>query len=92
MIFGLNHQTYDDYWKHGSICEDYSKVSIPILAIGGWIDGYTDAVFRMAKNMPNCQGIVGPWAHEWPDVATPGPQIGFMNLNLDFWNKQFKGN
>ena len=30
----LEHQTYDDYWKHGSIAEDTSKVAIPVLAIG----------------------------------------------------------
>ena len=30
----LEHQTYDDYWKHGSVVEDTSKVKIPVLAIG----------------------------------------------------------
>ena len=30
----LEHQTYDDYWKHGSVAEDTSKVAIPVLAIG----------------------------------------------------------
>ena len=53
----LSHQTYDDYWKHGSICEDYDKIKIPILAIGGWHDLYSNAVFRMVEKMPNCRYI-----------------------------------
>ena len=68
-------QTYDDYWKNGSICEDYSKVEIPVLAIGGWADAYTNAVFRMNENLSNFRGVVGPWSHEWPDTAVPGPNV-----------------
>ena len=49
------HQTYDDYWKHGCICEDYDRIKIPILAIGGWHDMYSNAVFRMVEKMPNCR-------------------------------------
>ena len=30
----LSHQTRDDYWKHGSVCEDPGRIQIPVLAIG----------------------------------------------------------
>ena len=86
----MEHQTYDDYWKQGSIQEKYSQVQIPILAIGGWHDMYSNAVFRLVENLPNCRGIIGPWSHDWPDVSTPGPQIGFMSECLDFWNHHLK--
>ena len=52
------HQTYDDYWKHGCICEDYDRIKIPILAIGGWHDMYSNAVFRMVEKMPNCRYVL----------------------------------
>ena len=87
----LSHQTYDEYFKHGSICEDYSRIQIPVLAIGGWHDMYTNAVFRMCEKIPSCRGLIGPWSHEWPDTAIPGPNIGFMNECLDFWNHNLKG-
>ncbi len=87
----LEHHTQDAYWKQGSICEDYSKIQIPILAIGGWHDMYSNAVFRMVQNLPNCRGIIGPWSHDWPDVSTPGPNIGFLDECLDFWNAHLKG-
>ena len=79
----LEHQVYDDYWKQGSICEDWDKIKIPILAIGGWHDMYSNAVFRMVENLPNCRGIIGPWSHNWPDEAVPGPQVCDTCNNLD---------
>lgn len=86
----LKHQTRDDYWKHGSICEDYSKITIPVLAIGGWRDGYTSSVFRLCKNLRNSEsaGIIGPWVHEYPEVAEPSPKIGYQQLSLK-WFKRF---
>lgn len=87
----LSHQRKDDYWKHGSISEDYSKVDIPVLAVSGWQDGYTDTVFRMVENLPQAKGIVGPWSHEYPEVANPQPSIGFLQEALRWWDQYLKG-
>lgn len=87
----VRHQTRDKYWKHGSVCEDYSKVDIPVLAVGGWKDGYTNAVFRMIKNLPNCKAIIGPWVHDFPEMASPGPEIGFLQTHIDWWDQHLKG-
>ncbi|GME68379.1 unnamed protein product [[Candida] boidinii] len=85
----VTHQTRDEYWKHGSICEDYNQVQIPILCIGGWRDGYTSPVFRMVKNLPhkNSCGLVGPWVHEYPEMAEPSPKIGFQQLAVKWFSK-----
>ncbi|GME78621.1 unnamed protein product [Ambrosiozyma monospora] len=85
----ITHQTRDAYWKHGSICEDYFKVDIPVLSIGGWKDGYTTPVFRMADNLPHPESscLVGPWIHEYPEVAAPGPAIGYQQLSLAWFKK-----
>ena len=40
----LRHQRRDAFWKHGSICEDFSAVRAPVLAVGGWADAYSNAV------------------------------------------------
>ncbi len=86
----LSHQRRDDYWKHGSINEDYSKVSIPVFAVGGWQDAYTDAIFRMMEHLPNAKGLIGPWAHEYPEVATPEPTIGFLQESIRFFDHWLK--
>ncbi|MGY0693763.1 CocE/NonD family hydrolase [Virgibacillus sp. FSP13] len=87
----MNHQTRDEYWKHGSICEDYSDIQIPVFTVSGWQDGYTDAVFRLVENLPYAKGLIGPWAHEYPEVATPEPAIGFLQECLRWWDQWLKG-
>ena len=88
----MRHQRRDAYWKHGSICEDYSKVNVPVFAVGGWQDGYTNAVLRMVEHLPGpVKGLIGPWAHEYPEVATPEPAIGFLQECLRWWDQWLKG-
>lgn len=84
----VSHQTRDDYWKHGSIGEDYSAINIPVLTMSGWADGYTNALFRLMDNLdvPK-RGIVGPWAHEFPDMAIPGPQIGYLQEVIEWLDR-----
>lgn len=87
----VGHQTRDDYWKHGSICEDYEAINIPVFAVSGWQDGYTDAVFRLIENLPYSKGLIGPWYHEYPEVAGPEPAIGFLQECLRWWDQWLKG-
>src|SRR5699024_8929422 len=84
----VSHQTRDDYWKHGSVCENYNDIKIPVLTMSGWADGYTDALFRLMDNLnvPK-KGIVGPWAHEFPDTAIPGPQMGYLQEVTEWLDK-----
>lgn len=87
----VRHQRRDDYWKHGSVCEDYGAINIPIFAVGGWADGYTNAILRLLEGLPGPRkGLIGPWAHEYPEVAVPGPQIGFLQECLRWWDYWLK--
>ena len=31
----LRHQRRGAFWKHGSVCEDFSAIACPVLAVGG---------------------------------------------------------
>jgi hypothetical protein len=86
------HQRRDAFFEHGSVCEDYRAIKCPVYAIGGWQDGYSNAVFRLLANLkvPR-KGLVGPWAHKYPHFALPGPQIGFLQETLRWWDKWLKG-
>ena len=87
----MRHQQRDDYWKHGSVCEDYSAIKTPVLAVSGWADGYSNAVFRLVQNLDViCKGLVGPWSHIYPHEASPGPQIGFLQECLRWWDRYLK--
>jgi len=88
----LRHQHRDDYWKHGSICEDFSAVRCPVMAVSGWADGYSNAVFRLLDGLdvPR-KGLIGPWSHLYPHMGTPGPAIGFLQECLRWWDRHLKG-
>ncbi|RUX78070.1 CocE/NonD family hydrolase [Mesorhizobium sp. M7A.F.Ca.US.006.04.2.1] len=88
----FEHQRRDDFYKHGSICEDYSDVEIPVYAVGGWADGYPNPIFRMLEKLSGPRkGLIGPWGHKYPHFAMPGPRIGFLQECLRWWDQYLKG-
>ncbi|MCP4767090.1 MAG: CocE/NonD family hydrolase [Gammaproteobacteria bacterium] len=87
----LAHQRKDDYWKHGSISEDYAAVEIPALVISGWADGYINAPPAVAEHLPNSKAINGPWIHKYPHIALPKPRMDFIKEAINWWDKWLKG-
>jgi uncharacterized protein len=86
------HQRRDAYWRHGSVCEDYAAIQCPVYAVGGWTDGYTNAIPRLLERLAGpCKGLIGPWAHAYPHFALPGPQVGFLQDMLRWWDHWLKG-
>lgn len=92
MLDWFRHQRRDAFYAHGSICENYADVEVPVYMVGGWADGYTNAVFRTLDHLPGAKkGLVGPWAHKYPHFAKPGPRIGFLQECLRWWDQHLKG-
>ena len=86
------HQERDAYWAHGSVCEDYSRMTTPVQIWGGWADNYMNTVAALVENCPApTKGIVGPWVHQYPHTAVPGPQVGFLDEALRWWDRWLKG-
>lgn len=87
----MRHGVRDEYWRSGSVCEDYAAIQAPVLAVGGWADGYTNTVLRLLENLPGPRkGLIGPWGHAFPHIATPGPRIdflGYIKRWFDHWLK-----
>ncbi|MGW7367075.1 CocE/NonD family hydrolase [Streptomyces sp. NPDC054841] len=89
----LDHQTRDDHWRHGSVCEDYGAIRAAVLAVGGWHDPYRDTVLRLVENLDpsRVRGLIGPWGHQYPDQGLPpGPAIGFLQETLRWWDHWLK--
>jgi predicted acyl esterase len=88
----VEHQRRDEFWKHGSVCEDFSQIRIPVYAIGGWADPYSNPVPRVlaAMDVPR-KGLIGPWGHQYMHQASPGPKMGFMDEALRWWDHWLKG-
>jgi putative CocE/NonD family hydrolase len=87
----LRHQTRDEYWKHGSVCEDFSAIKCPVFTVSGWADGYSNAVFRLLEGLdvPR-KGLIGSWGHRYPHIGEPGPAIGFLQKALMWWDRWLK--
>jgi putative CocE/NonD family hydrolase len=80
------------YWKHGSICEDFSSIKAAVLAVGGWHDGYRNTPAALIENLSApAKAIMGPWNHKYPHMAAPGPQIGFLQEAIRWWDRWLKG-
>jgi hypothetical protein len=88
----LQHQTRDDYWRHGSVCEDYSAIKAAVYAVGGWGDAYKNAVPRLMEKL-HCpkKAMIGPWIHKYPHFAVPNPAIGFLQEAKRWWDHWLKG-
>ncbi|MEM7318387.1 MAG: CocE/NonD family hydrolase [Pseudomonadota bacterium] len=92
MLDWFRHQRRDEFYEHGSVCENYSDIEIPVYMVGGWADGYTNAIFRALEHLPGPKkGLIGPWAHKYPHFALPGPRIGFLQECLRWWDQHLKG-
>ena len=88
----LEHAHRDAQWKHGSVCEDFSAIQCAVYAVGGWADGYSNAIPRLLEGL-SCprRGLIGPWPHAWPNACIPGPCIGFEQDALRWWDQYLKG-
>jgi putative CocE/NonD family hydrolase len=88
----LKHPHRDDYWKHGSVCENWSAIEAAALCVGGWNDAYSNSVPRLILGLKSpSKAIIGPWAHKYPHFAVPEPRIGFLQEALRWWDFWLKG-
>jgi len=79
------------FWNRASLDSNYSSIRVPTFVIGGWYDGYRDSVPRMLEKLEApVKGMVGPWAHAWPNEPYPEPGMEWRNEAarwFDFWLK-----
>ena len=84
----IENQTYNDYWKHGSVKEEYQNIKVPVMIVGGLNDLYVNALPGLLENLSGaCHAVCGPWAHNFPHLATPGPTYDYLADTLQWWQK-----
>jgi len=87
-----SHQARDAYWKHGSVGEDWARNIVPAMIWGGWADNYMNTVAALVEHSPApTKGVVGPWVHQYPHTAVPGPKVGFLQMAIRWWDRWLKG-
>jgi uncharacterized protein len=72
MKVWTSHQRYDEYWKRGSPALDYAAIRCPVYVVDGWGDPYSSITGDLlAKLKVPRKGLLGPWGHLFPNLATP---------------------
>jgi uncharacterized protein len=69
----MRHQSYDDYWRRWSVDEDYSRIDVPAMHVGGWYDVFISGTVKNFEGLRQQAGsepsraeqklLVGPWYH-----------------------------
>lgn len=88
----MAHPLRDEFWRQGSISEDYGAIAAATLLFGGLADPYRNTVPRMLEKL-SCPraAIVGPWGHVLPSHGIPGPEIGFLQECVRWYDRWLKG-
>lgn len=93
MFRWLRHQVNDSYWRRGSLRPYYESITVPTFLIGGWMDGYVNAVARMMRSLKvPIRAIIGPWPHARPDEDGPWERIHWLYELVRWWDEWLKGN
>ncbi|MCG6115891.1 MAG: CocE/NonD family hydrolase [Mesorhizobium sp.] len=88
MADWLAHQRRDEFWRHGSIAEDFDGFPVPALVIAGWADGYRNTPLKAVEGMPGkAKALIGPWVHKYPHFAFPKPRADFIGEAIAWWNR-----
>ena len=69
------HPTFDEFWRDRSFVDLLESLTIPVLAIGGWNDGYfRSGTLANIEALPERTWTVyGPWQHFFPVALTEEP-------------------
>ncbi|CAN5370237.1 CocE/NonD family hydrolase [soil metagenome] len=87
----LTHQRREEFWRHGSVIEDYAAMDCAVCMVGGWDDAYRDAILRVLTGYEGPRrGLIGPWGHTYPDNGVPGAPIDFLAESVRFWDHWLK--
>lgn len=82
----IRHATYDEYWKHGSVAQDHGAIRCAVYAVGGQVDAYSASIPRMLEKLTAPRkGLIGPWGHQFPQSANPGPGLDWVVEEVRWW-------
>ena len=85
------HPQPDEYWRHGSVCEDWSAIRAPTLAVGGWADAYVNAPPALAAHLDApARALLGPWEHRYPHISRVDP-VDFHAEALGWFDRWLRG-
>jgi putative CocE/NonD family hydrolase len=86
------HQQVDGaYWRGASLRPGYDRITCPVMLVGGWRDGYVDAMLRTYTKLTVPKKLlIGPWVHTRPNISIPGPRIDYIHEMARFFAQHLR--
>lgn len=88
----MKNQRENAFWDRASSLDKYDQITVPGFYIGGWYDGYRNAVPRLLENAnAPSKAMIGPWDHEFPHNASHSPQMEWRYEAVRWFDHWLKG-
>ncbi len=92
MLTYKRQQRDGPFWDRASLKTRYDAIATPTLLIGGWYDGYRDAVPRILQHAKApVKAIVGAWNHTFPNTPYPKPGFEWRHEAVRWFDQWLKG-
>ena len=80
------------FWRARSLRGKYENVTCAVFVVDGWADWYHSALLRIYSQIRSPKrAMIGPWSHNWPHAAVPGPRIDWPREALRWFDRWLKG-
>ncbi len=87
----LDRQVDDKYWQECA-GRRWHQIKCPTYIIGGWMDHFVNSMARLYTELKVPKKLLmGPWPHNRPDVAVPGPRIDWMREEMRWFAYWLRG-
>jgi hypothetical protein len=95
LLTWTEHQTDDDYWRHGSVRLDarpgttsgYERIECATMIVAGWADGYRNNTLRTFASLECAKRLlIGPWSHMATASSLPGPHLDLVPELIRFFD------
>jgi putative CocE/NonD family hydrolase len=88
----LSHQRNDAFWQRGSVSADFTRIRCAVYIVDGWVDTYVNTVPRILAHVTAPRkALIGPWAHNYPESASPGPSLDWAYEEVRWWKHWLAG-
>ena len=80
------------FWRDRAVRGEYNRIRCPVYVVDGWADWYPTPMLGIfaALKVPK-RALIGPWSHQWPHKAIPGPRIDWEREAFSWWDHWLKG-
>ena len=90
ILIYKQHPRAGDFWDEPE--RPLSAIKVPVFMIGGMLDGYRDSIPRMLAGIrAPTKALLGPWNHNEPHDAVPGPATEWRDQAVEWWNHWLRG-